>query len=154
MIDYLSQHLWQTWAVVAFLCLIMELMAGDFFITCFAIGAVGAAILAAVGVPFVVQVILFAVITLLAIFFVRPFALRYLHRADEDRVSNADALMGRQGRVVETIEQDGFGRVVIDGDNWKARAADGQPIAEGTTVTVVGRESTIITVTPSTKRSD
>ena len=135
MIDYLSNHLWQTWAVVAFLCLIMELMAGDFFITCFAIGAVGAAIAAAVGAPFVVQVILFAVITLLAIFFVRPFALKYLHRGDEERVSNADALLGRQGKVVETIEQGGFGRVVIDGDNWKARTADGQPIEEGSTVT-------------------
>lgn len=146
MIDYLSQHLWQTWAVVAFLCLIMELMAGDFFITCFAIGAVGAAISAVVGASFVVQVILFAVITLLAIFFVRPFALRYLHRGDDDRVSNADALMGRQGRVVEPIEKGGFGRVVIDGDNWKARTADGQPIEAGCTVTVVDRESTIITV--------
>ena len=29
MIDYLSQHLWQTWAVIAVICLILELTAGD-----------------------------------------------------------------------------------------------------------------------------
>ena len=39
MIDYLSQHLWQTWAVIAVICLILELTAGDFFIMCFSIGA-------------------------------------------------------------------------------------------------------------------
>jgi di/tricarboxylate transporter len=49
MIEYLAQHLWQMWAIVAVVCLILELMAGDFFIICFSIGAVFAAITAAVG---------------------------------------------------------------------------------------------------------
>ena len=44
MIEYISQHVWQLWAVVAVICLIFELMAGDFFIICFSIGAVFAAI--------------------------------------------------------------------------------------------------------------
>jgi membrane protein implicated in regulation of membrane protease activity len=54
--------------------------------------------------------------------------------------------MGRQGRVVETIKADGFGRVQIDGDIWKAVTNEPQDIPEGTNVLVVGRESTIITV--------
>ena len=33
MIEYLAQHLWQMWAVVAVICLILELTAGDFFIS-------------------------------------------------------------------------------------------------------------------------
>ena len=147
MIDYISQHLWQTWAVVAFICLSMELMAGDFFITCFAIGAIGAALAAALDCNFYVQLGVFTVVTLISIFTVRPFALRYLHR-NKERLSNADALMGRQGKVVEPIEAGGFGRVVIDGDNWKARTADGQPVAKGVHVKVVDRESTIIVVSP------
>ena len=49
MIEYLAQHLWQTWAVVAVVCLILELTAGDFFIICFSIGAVFAAIVAVLG---------------------------------------------------------------------------------------------------------
>lgn len=145
MIEYLSEHLWQMWAVIAVLCLILELTAGDFFILCFSIGAAFAAMSAAFGAGFYVQLAVFAVFTLVSLFLVRPFALRYLHRNDENRVSNADALLGRHGKVVETIEADGFGRVQIDGDVWKA-VTKGATIPVGTTVLVVDRESTIITV--------
>jgi len=77
---------------------------------------------------------------------VRPVALRYFHRHNEGRVSNADALLGRHGKVVETIKAGGYGRVQIDGDIWKAEAEGAEDIPEGTTVTVVNRASTIITV--------
>ena len=146
MIDYLSQHLWQMWAVVAVVCLILELTAGDFFIMCFSIGAVFATIAAAFGVGFYWQLAVFALFTLISLFLERPVALRYLHRNDQYRESNADALMGRRGRVVEAIEAGGYGRVAIDGDVWKAYAASGEAISEGTFVKVVGRESTIIRV--------
>ena len=104
MIDYLSQHLWQIWAVVAVLCLILELTAGDFFIICFSIGAVFAAISDPLGLGFYWQIGVFAIFTLISLYFVRPFALRYLHKGEEHRVSNADALIGRRGRVVEAVE--------------------------------------------------
>ena len=146
MIEYLAQHLWQMWAVVAVVCLILELTAGDFFIICFSIGAFFAAIAAALGAGIYVQLLTFAVFTLISLFWVRPFAQRYLHRNDDNRVSNADALLGRQGRVVETVKADGFGRVQIDGDIWKAVTNESADIPEGTNVCVIGRESTIITV--------
>ena len=61
-------------------------------------------------------------------------------------MSNADALLGRQGRVVETVEADGFGRVQIDGDIWKAVTKESADIPEGSNVRVIDRKSTIITV--------
>ena len=146
MIEYLTQHLWQIWAVVAVVCLILELTAGDFFIICFSIGAVFAAITAAVGGGIYLQLIMFAIFTLISLFWVRPFAQRYLHKNEDSRVSNADALLGRHGRVVDAVKADGFGRVQIDGDIWKAVTNESQDIAEGKNVRVVGRESTIITV--------
>lgn len=146
MIDYFTQHLWQLWAVVAVVCLILELTAGDFFIICFSIGAVFAAVTALIGGNVYWQLAMFALFTLVCLFWVRPFAKRYLHRGEDTRVSNADALMGRQGRVVETVSHDGFGRVQIDGDVWKAVTNEPQDIPEGANVRVVGRESTIITV--------
>ena len=146
MIEYLAQHLWQMWAVIAVVCLILELTAGDFFIICFSIGAVFAVITAAVGGGIYLQLLMFAVFTLISLFWVRPFAQRYLHKGEDNRVSNADALLGRQGRVIETVKAGGFGRVQIDGDIWKAVTNETQDIPEGATVRVVGRESTIITV--------
>lgn len=146
MIEYLAQHLWQMWAVVAVICLILELTAGDFFIICFSIGAFFAAVTAALGGGIYLQLAMFAVFTLISLFWVRPFAQRYLHKGEDNRVSNADALMNRHGRVVETVKADGFGRVQIDGDIWKAVTNDQQDIPVDANVRVVGRESTIITV--------
>ena len=137
--------MWQMWAVLAVLGLILELTSGDFFIMCIAIGAMGAAIAA----PFsniYGQLAVFGAVSLFSLFQVRPFALRYLQRKGENRVSNADALLGRQGRVTTTIEAKGSGYVAIDGDVWKAVAVDDEEIAVGERVKVVGRESTIITV--------
>ena len=144
MIDYLAQHLWQMWAVIAVVCLILELMAGDFFIICFSIGAVFAALVAAVGGGIYLQLFVFAVFSFISLFC--PCAKRYLHKGEDPRVSNADALMGRQGRVVDAVVADGFGRVQIDGDIWKAVTNEQQDIPAGSNVRVIGRESTIITV--------
>lgn len=134
------------WLLVSIICLILELTNGDFYIMCFAIGAALTIVLSLVGAGFYLQLALFAVFSVLCIFFVRPFALKYIHDGSEDRPSNADALMGRTGRVSETIVKDGFGRVAIDGDDWKAVSADGGEITLGKPVRVVGRESIIITV--------
>ena len=145
MLDYISQNLWQLWAAVAFICLILELTSGDFFIMCFAIGA---AVTAAVSpfTSFYVQLAVLAVVSVVCLFTVRPVALRWFHKNDPNRASNADALLGREGRVKETIEADGYGRVAIDGDVWKAKSANKAAIPAGTNVKVVARESTIIIV--------
>jgi membrane protein implicated in regulation of membrane protease activity len=88
----------------------------------------------------------FALFTLISLFLVRPFALRYLHKNDDPRPSNADALIGRKGRVVEAIPADGFGRVAIDGDVWKAVSATGTEIPRGANVIVKSMESITVTV--------
>lgn len=149
MIDYFASHLWQLWALVSFICLILELTNGDFFIMCFAIGGVCAAIASALGVGFYGGLLVFAICSVLSLWLVRPTALKYLHKNADERVSNADALMGRIGRVSETIEAEGYGRVAIDGDDWKAVSANRGRIEKGSNVKVVGRDSIIITVEPA-----
>lgn len=144
MIDYLIENMWQVWAVIAIVCLILELSSGDFFIICFSIGAVFALISAVIDLSIYWQIFIFAVFALLSVLFVRPVALRYLHKNEPNKASNADALIGRTGKVTEAIGADKSGYVQIDGDLWKAVSPN--DIAVGTTVRVVGRESTIITV--------
>lgn len=144
--EFILEHLWQIWAAIAVVCLILELTSGDLFIICFSFGALVAAIVAAVGLNGYFQLAAFAVFTLVCLFWVRPLAKRYLHKGEDPRVSNADALMGRQGRVVETVKAGGYGRVQIDGDIWKAVTQDEEDIPEGSNVTVIDRASTIITV--------
>ena len=145
MIQYLLANMWQIWGIIAVLCLILELSSGDFFIICFSIGAVFSIIGAAIGLSIYWQIFIFAVFSLLSVLFVRPVALRWLHKNEPNRASNADALLGRTGKVTEAIPADGNGYVQIDGDLWKA-VTSGADIPVGTTVRVVGRESTIVSV--------
>ena len=144
MIEYILQNMWQIWAVIAIICLILELSSGDFFIICFSIGAVFAIISAVCGLSIYWQIFIFAIFSLLSVIFIRPIALRYLHKNDPNRASNADALLGRTGKVTEAIKTGDSGYVQIDGDLW--RAVSDTEIGVGTSVRVIGRESTIITV--------
>ena len=144
MIEYFLSNMWQVWAVVAVICLILELSSGDFFIICLSIGAVFAIISAVLGLSIYWQIFIFAIFSLLSVIFVRPVALRWLHKNEPNKPTNADALIGRTGRVTEAITKGGNGYVQIDGDLWKAVSQT--DIHVGTTVRVIGRESTIITV--------
>ena len=145
MIDYLSDNLWQIWAVMAVLCLIVELSTGGFFIICFAVGSLAAMVASFLGGLYL-QLGVFVAFSAISIFLVRPFALRYLHREESHRKSNADALIGAVGTVSSRIEAGGYGRVAIGGDDWKAESEGSVPIPVGTRVRVVGRESVIIKV--------
>ena len=144
MIEYFLQNMWQVWAVIAVVCLILELSSGDFFIICFSIGAVFAIVSAVLGLSVYWQILIFAIFSLLSVVFVRPVALRWLHKNEPNKPTNADALIGRTGRVTEAINVNEPGYVQIDGDLWKAVSDD--TIEEGETVRVIDRESTIITV--------
>ena len=83
---------------------------------------------------------------MLSVFFIRPIVLKYLHINKEQRLSNADAIIGRIGNVTESIVANGHGRVKIDGDSWKAVAVNNLSIEEGTRVRIVALDSIIVTV--------
>lgn len=148
MIEYLLQHLWAIWTLVAMVCLIMEMSSGDFYITCFGIGAIVALIVSLFAAPLWLQVVVFAVFSVLSIFYLRPSLVALLNHDADCRVSNADAIIGRTGEVTETIKAGGYGRVKLDGDDWKAQSDSATDLVIGTKVRIVGRDSIIIKVVP------
>uniref|UniRef100_A0AB33JTE7 NfeD family protein n=5 Tax=unclassified Prevotella TaxID=2638335 RepID=A0AB33JTE7_9BACT len=149
MIEYFVQHLWLFWTIIVFVCLILELTSGDFFITCFAIGASVACGVSLLDLPFWVQVLVWAVASVMSIWLIRPHLVARIHAGADERLSNADALIGRVGRVSETIVASASGRVKIDGDDWKAVAPGiSEDIAVGSRVKVVSLDSIILTVEP------
>jgi len=148
MIEYFTSNLWLIWVIISIVCLILELSSGDFFILCFAIGAAIAAVIAGCGLSLTWQIVLFALVSALSLLLVRPTLIKKLHKPPRERLSNAEAVIGQIGRVSETIEAGGYGRVAIDGDDWKALSADGALIEKGTRVRVVMMDSIILTVEP------
>ena len=145
MLTYIYTNLWLLWLIVSLGCLVIELSSGDFYFVCFALGALVALISALLGAPFTAQLIVWAVASIVCLVFVRPSIVKRLHNRKE-RKSNADALIGREGTVIEAIPAGGHGYVQIDGDQWRSVSADGEEIADGTKVTVVARNSIILTV--------
>ena len=148
MIEYFTSNLWLLWVIISIVCLILELSSGDFFLLCFAIGAAASAIVAGCGANLTVQVIAFAIISGLSLMLVRPALLKKIHKSDKERLSNAEAMIGQTGRVSEPIEAGGYGRVAIEGDDWKSTSADGSAIDKDTRVRVVKMDSIILTVEP------
>lgn len=148
MIVYFTSNLWLVWVIISIVCLILELSSGDFFILCFAIGAAVSAIIAGCGASLTWQIVIFAVVSALSLLMVRPALIKKLHKPHRERLSNAEAMVGQEGRVSADIIAGGYGRVAIDGDDWKARSADGSAIAQGAHVRVVKMDSIIATVEP------
>ena len=148
MIAYLTENLWLFWLVLTTVCLTLELASGDFYITCFGIGAIVALIVSLFAAPFWLQVVVFAVFSVLSIFYLRPSLVALLNHDADRRVSNAAAIIGRTGEVTEAIQAGGYGRVKLDGDDWKAQSDCAADLEIGTKVRIVGRESIIIKVVP------
>lgn len=140
------ENLWLLWLIVSFVCLIIELNSGDFYFVCFAAGALLSIIATFIGLPFWAQVLVWAIASVLCLVFVRPSLVRKLHGDKQQRLSNADALIGRKGKVIEAIPVGGSGYVKIDGDEWRSVSDADHDIPVGETVTVVERDSIVLKV--------
>ena len=146
MIPFISAHLFQFWLAMTLLFLVMELFTGGFFIICFSLGALSSLIAVFLGASFYGQLAVFAIFSILSLLVLRPLAVKYFYNKSDQKVSNADAIIGRIGEVSETIEPNGFGRVKLDGDDWKAQSSGKNRIEIGSRVRIVSRESIIVPV--------
>ncbi|MFJ4199455.1 NfeD family protein [Streptomyces sviceus] len=104
-----------------------------------AAGALAAALAAGLGGDVVVQVLVFAVVSVALIAVVRPIATR--HRSQRPQlVTGIDALKGRQAVVLERVDSGG-GRIKLAGEVWSARSLDtGRAFEVGQEVDVVDIE--------------
>lgn len=140
--------IWQIWLLVAAVFVIIEIFTSGFAVACFSVGCVFGAILAACELSLTWQVVAFAVGTFLAFIFIRPFVMKIIEKRTNgsDVKTNMDSIIGKTAVVTERIEEGGYGRVKIDGDDWKARTVDGTAAEVGQKVKIESFESIILTV--------
>ncbi len=87
-----------------------------------ALGAVAGAVTAGLGGGVVLQVVVFAVVSVALVAVVRPVAAR--HRAGRPELATGiDALKGKQAVVLERVDGSG-GRIKLGGEIWSARSLD------------------------------
>jgi membrane protein implicated in regulation of membrane protease activity len=127
---------WLAWAIIAVLLVIGEVLTpGLFFLGPIAVAAVAAAIAAAFGGGWVVDLGVFVAGSVAAVGVLRPIARSHIKMPLAMR-TGAAALVGASGVVVEQVDAHA-GRVKIGGEVWSARALDeSQVLAPGTPVQI------------------
>src|SRR6266566_4597733 len=120
-------HEWQVWFVAALLLFVAEMIAPGFWLLSVAVGSIAAGVVSLV--------------------LIRPFLLKHLHPSGREIRTNVDALAGRVGIVSERIDPGtGKGRVVVEGEDWRAAALMDAPLEPGTRVMVVRVEGATLYV--------
>jgi membrane protein implicated in regulation of membrane protease activity len=129
---------WVIWIIVACAFGAGEIVTTSFFLAPFGVGAVAAAIVAALGASAVIAWAVFLLVSIVMLTVVRPIARAHLRTPPQIRTGTA-ALVGRRVMVVERISNDeAVGCVRIDGEIWTARAYDEDRVIEaGTPVHIV-----------------
>ena len=112
---------WVVWAVVTVLLALGEIFTpGLFFLGPIALAALASTVVAAVGGPVWLQVVVFGAGSFAAVGLLRPIARKHLTMPHAIRTGTA-ALEGAKAIVLQPVNSRG-GRVKIGGEEWSARS--------------------------------
>jgi membrane protein implicated in regulation of membrane protease activity len=142
------------WIFIAIAAAIGEVLTVDLFLASVAVAAVAAAIASVLFIPLVIQIVLFAVLSLVGIGVVRP-AVKHALGIDatlppDVQVRHAH-VVGRQAVVIQAVDAHAGQIRIGQGEFWTARAFDPQEsIPVGTRVEVLMVEGITALVAPVT----
>ena len=124
------------WILVAIICGAIEIFTVGFWFLWLAIAGVIVALLVRFGLlpALEIQLLVFALLTLLLIIFTRPLVVKFVK--SNDKVSNVKALIGQHGITLTSIVPMQFGQVKVNGEIWTAVAEE--ELEENTRVEVMG----------------
>ena len=124
MFEWLGENWWALWLTAFLAFAVVEMITLNLFFIMLGGGSLAALVADFAGAEPWLQVVVFCIVSLLMVAFVRPVALRHLKKGPADQRSNVDRLIGEPAVVMEAVTTDG-GLVKIGGDIWSARSAAG-----------------------------
>ena len=102
------------WLVVFVVFAALELVSLGLTCIWFAIGALAGCVAALLGANWIVQAVVFLVVTMVVLIFIRPFAIKYVNNKAEK--TNVESMAGKQGKVVVEIDNiNAKGMIKVDG---------------------------------------
>jgi membrane protein implicated in regulation of membrane protease activity len=135
---------WELWIAAALLLGGAELLHGALVLLAMAVACLPAALGSALGAGPAMQVLIFAG-ALLAEF---PLIGRWAHvRRSRRLAGNAEAIVGKRVKVIQSIGEKQEGVVLLTGEHWKARSLAGE-LQPGAEAQVVQREGLLLLVVP------
>jgi len=149
-LEALLDRSWLLWVAAALVLGILEITAIDLVFAMLAGGALAGALADALGLGFVGQVLIAALVAGLLIGTIRPILLRRL-KMPPVGTTNSAALVGRPALVMQQVTVRG-GLVKLVGETWSARSA-GPTFVEGDDVVVTAIDGATAVVGPLTDGS-
>ena len=134
------------WLGLAVILIIIESLTMGLTTVWFALGALVSMLLAFFRIPIPWQILIFLVISLILLIFTRPVAVKKLKIGQER--TNSDALVGKEGTVVQEITLDEKGKVKVKGQIWTAASSDDRPVALGSRIRVEEIRGVTMLVSP------
>ena len=121
--DWLREHMWESWLALAVVFGVLELVSLDLFLVMLAGGALIGALTALMGGPIALQIVLALISSVALLGVIRPNVVRRLH-SGPDLKTGADALIGKRATVLRELTHAVPGRVKIGGEEWTAAPYD------------------------------
>ena len=140
------------WLVILLVCIFAEIHTQAFVAVFIAVGSIVAFFLALARVPFMVEAVVFVVVTAITLFSLRPSFIRRFERTDvvDLTIPASSSLANMTGFVEDVVGDEGHpGRVKIRGESWRAVTEQSAPIANGARVIVTKAYGTTLWVEPT-----
>ena len=129
-------EMWLVWLIVAGFFFILEMATTGFLVCWLGVGALLAMFLSFVIDNVVLQVVVFAIASIILILLTKPLVKKFVDK--KTIPTNIDSIIGKEGMVTETIDSvKGVGQVKLSGEIWSAKSLiENEVIEKDTRVTV------------------
>ena len=132
------------WGILIVVSLIVELITDELTIIWGTVGAIFSFLAALLHADVWLQLLIFVVFTTLTIIISRPIIKKYAKK--EIIRTNADRLIGMVAVVSEAFKNNEVGKVIVNGQTWRATSTSSEAFFEGEKVQVEGLSGTKVIV--------
>jgi len=141
------------WLIVAVLFFIGELICPVFFLFWFSVGALVALLLSLVVSNWAIQVIVFLVVSVILLIFMKPLTNKLFKNKEKDEL-NTNGIIGKTAVVVKEIDNiKGTGEAKVGSELWRAVSDDdSKVIPQDAKVTVLKIDGVKIIVKEETEQ--
>ncbi|MCH5316311.1 MAG: NfeD family protein [Eubacterium sp.] len=138
------------WIALIVIFSVFEAVTAQLVSVWFVIGSIAALVAHILNAPLYLQIIIFIVVSIVALAITRPLVKKYIHPKKQS--TNADRVIGQIGIVTEKIDNlNAVGNVKVDGKIWSARSTNGEIIPPDARIEVTEISGVKLIVKPINK---
>ena len=136
--------LWETFTIAGLIFIILEMVVPSMFFLNLAVAAIITALTAIWITNWPVLIIIFAVLSIVSILFLRPLLIKN-QKDKESQTGMESKYIGKIVKVIEPITKFS-GAITIYDERWEARVDSDETIPVGSEVKIVKNENLVLTV--------